>query len=73
MSWKGEEERRQVKLNHTDQSYHDVVSCILAKEMKYSDVIEIVELHVRMLLEKRNASMSYLALEALDLKCPNSK
>lgn len=71
VSWEGGKEQQPVNLNTTDQSYHDVASCILAKEMKYSDVIETVELHVRMSLEKRGASMSYLALEALDLKCPD--
>lgn len=73
VSWQGEKERRrQVSLSETGQSYHDVASCILAKKLNYSDVTEIVDLHVRMSLDKREASMSYLALEALHQKCPNT-
>lgn len=73
VSWEGEKERHPVTLNETGRSYHDVASCILAKEMSYSDAMEIIELHVRMSLQKRDASMSYLALEAIHQQCPDSQ
>lgn len=73
VSWEGEKKRHQVALNETDQSYHDVASCILAREMRYSQVVELVEMHVRLSIDKRDASMSYLALEAIHQKCPDSQ
>lgn len=70
VSWDAEKKRKQdFSLNETDQQYYDVVACILDRKWAYSDVIEAVELHARMSIEKRDASMSYLALEAVHNKC----